>query len=76
MLAVKIAQPIRPIVNKHVDDTARALGTRSDIHHDRNWWRAEARRLGSDWPGILAVQAEVIARWRARHDPDYEGAPQ
>ena len=42
-------------------------------HHDRAWWRLEARRVGSDWSGVLALQAEMVARWRARHDPD-EGA--
>lgn len=41
--------------------------------HDRAWWRAEARRVGSDWHGILKLHLEVIACWRARHDPDYSG---
>jgi hypothetical protein len=39
-------------------------------HHDRAWWRLEARRVGSDWPAVLALHAEVVAAWRARHDPD------
>jgi hypothetical protein len=42
----------------------------SQGHHDRAWWRAEARRLNSDWPGILRLQAEVVAGWRARNDPE------
>ena len=42
------------------------------VHHDRAWWRIEARRLGTHWPGILRLQAEIIATWRSRHDPDYE----
>jgi hypothetical protein len=37
--------------------------------HDRAWWRIEARR-----PGLLRLHAEVVATWRARHDPDYERA--
>jgi hypothetical protein len=41
--------------------------------HDRNWWRVEARRVGSDWGGVLAVHAKVVAAWRRRHDPDYGG---
>jgi len=43
-------------------------------HRDRAWWRAEARRVGSDWFAVLALHASVVATWRARHDPDY-GAP-
>jgi hypothetical protein len=43
-------------------------------HHDRAWWRIEARRCGSHWPGILRLQAEVLAAWRARHDCDRERA--
>ena len=41
--------------------------------HDRNWWRTEGRRVGSNWPGILALHAEVVAAWRRRRDPDYGG---
>jgi hypothetical protein len=41
-------------------------------HHDRAWWRVEARRVGSDWPAVLALHAAVVAAWRARHD--YGGA--
>jgi hypothetical protein len=43
-------------------------------HHDRAWWRVEARRLGSDWPEILRLQAEVVATWRARHDAETRAA--
>jgi hypothetical protein len=39
--------------------------------HEREWWRAEARRVGSDWPGILALHATMVAAWRRQHDPDY-----
>jgi hypothetical protein len=42
-----------------------------NANHDRAWWRIEARRLGSNWPGILRLQAEVVATWRSRHDPDH-----
>jgi hypothetical protein len=37
--------------------------------HDRNWWRSEARRLGSDWAGILALHAAVVTAWWKRHEP-------
>ena len=37
------------------------------VHHDRAWWRLEARRVGSDWPDVLALHAAVIAAWRRRH---------
>jgi hypothetical protein len=40
----------------------------------RAWWRIEARRLGSDWPGILRLQAEAVFSWRARHDPQTRDA--
>jgi hypothetical protein len=40
-------------------------------HHDRAWWRIEARRLGTDWRGVLRLHAEAVATWRASHDPDY-----
>jgi hypothetical protein len=36
--------------------------------HPRSWWQREARRVGSDWPGVLALHAAVVAAWRARHD--------
>jgi hypothetical protein len=39
-------------------------------HKGRAWWRAEARRVGSDWPAVLALHTSVVATWRARHDPD------
>jgi hypothetical protein len=42
--------------------------------HDREWWRAKARCAGSDWPGVLALHAAVVALWRRQHDPDYGGA--
>jgi hypothetical protein len=34
----------------------------------RSWWQREARRVGSDWPVVLALHAAVVAAWRARHD--------
>src|SRR4051794_35500369 len=45
------------------------------VHRDRAWWRVERRRLDSDWLGLLLLQAEVLAGWRRRHDPDCEGGP-
>ena len=41
---------------------------------DRDWWRAEALRVGSDWPSVLASHAAVVAAWRRRHDANYGGA--
>jgi hypothetical protein len=29
--------------------------------HDRDWWRVESRRLGTDWSGILALHSDVVA---------------
>jgi hypothetical protein len=45
----------------------------SPPYRERLWWRAEARRVGSDWSGVLALHARVVTVWRARHDPDYGG---
>jgi len=57
----------------HLSDLRLTGNTESGlVHHDRAWWRVEARRLGSDWPAILRLQVEVVAGWRARHDPDWE----
>ena len=47
---------------------------RSLLHHDRAWWCIEARGCGSHWPGILRLQAEVLAAWRVHHDCDRERA--
>jgi hypothetical protein len=55
-------------ITQHPAPTAAAFG-------DRDWWRAEARRVGSDWSGVLALHAAVVAAWRRRHDRDYGGAP-
>jgi hypothetical protein len=49
-----------------VTDLQIARNAPREEHHDREWWRAEA------WPGILRLQIEVVAGWRARHDPDWE----
>jgi hypothetical protein len=29
--------------------------------HDREWWRAEAPRLGTDWEGIIATHFDILA---------------
>jgi hypothetical protein len=49
---------------------------------DRDWWRAEAHRVGSDWSDLLARYGAVLAgygaiitAWRERHDPNYAGEP-
>jgi hypothetical protein len=39
-------------------------------HHDREWWRVEARRVGSDWPSILNTYAAAVRSWRILHDVD------
>jgi hypothetical protein len=53
-----------------------ALGNNTEaahLHHGRAWLRVEARRLDSDWPGILRL-SEAIATWRALNDPNYSRA--
>jgi hypothetical protein len=44
-------------------------------HHDREWWRVEARRVGSDWPSILNTYAAAVRSWRILHDVDQEEQP-
>lgn len=44
-------------------------------HHDREWWRLEARRVGSDWPSILKTYAVAVRGWRILHDVDQDEQP-
>jgi hypothetical protein len=44
----------------------------SQVHRDCAWWRVETRRLGSDWLGLLRLQAEVVAGWRRSHLPHWK----
>jgi hypothetical protein len=44
-------------------------------HHDREWWRVGARRLGSAWPSILKTYAVAVRGWRILHDVDQEEQP-
>jgi hypothetical protein len=34
---------------------------------DREWWAAEAARVGSNWPALLALQKTVLA-WHREHE--------
>jgi hypothetical protein len=34
--------------------------------HDREWWAVEAVRRGSNWPSVLALQADIIATLAVR----------
>src|SRR5438034_1214642 len=56
------------------NSTLAAQTATSPIYRDRDWWRAEARGRASDWSGVLALHAVVVAAWRARHDID-DGGP-
>jgi hypothetical protein len=45
---------------------------------DREWWRAEARRCGTDWSTLLRQRIRVLAWVRAgrpRADTMSEGRP-
>jgi hypothetical protein len=59
--------------NRKRNSTVPNTAPTAAAHHDRAWWRLEARRVGTDWDGILALHAAVVAAWRARHDAG--GAP-
>jgi hypothetical protein len=52
-----------PIAGHDVLARARELLDISDAEppRDREWWAVEAVRRGSDWPSVLALQADVIA---------------
>jgi hypothetical protein len=71
---VKIAPEHNPVVSETqgcVLFHPLADGSSRCGYRDRAWWRVEARRLGSDWPGILRLQADAVDAWRARHDPEF-----
>jgi hypothetical protein len=36
------------------------------VVRDREWWTIEAARCGSDWAGVLALNAEAVAALRER----------
>jgi hypothetical protein len=89
LLSVNMVRPARAAAEREPrkdDRTSSAIGiphstahtvAANPVHHaprDRAWWREEARRVGSDWSGVLALRAEVVAAWRRRHDPDYWAA--
>jgi len=54
--------------------TTRPSAATDAAHHDRAWWRAEARRVGSDWPGVLALHVEVVNTWQRRHKSNFDGS--
>ena len=58
---------------RQVAPTAPASGT--EPARDRNWWRRKARRLGSDWPSVIAPHTAVVMSWRAHHDPHFADIP-
>ena len=44
-------------------NTAGHTAATATAHHDRAEWHIEARRVGSDWNGILALHADFIRAW-------------
>jgi hypothetical protein len=36
----------------------------AEVARDRAWWTADAARRGSDWAGVLKLQADIVARIR------------
>jgi hypothetical protein len=59
---VEHVSQVTPVVGGVGND--RAYG---DVH-DRAWWHIEAARVGSDWGGVLAFQADVRASYGASWD--------
>jgi hypothetical protein len=55
--------------------TSSETAATTTAHHDREWWRVEARRAGSDWPSILNTIAAAVRGWRILHDVDQEEQP-
>jgi hypothetical protein len=41
-------------------------------HRDREWWRVEACRIGSDWRSILKTIAGAVRGWQILHDVDQQ----
>jgi hypothetical protein len=55
-----------------IDSTSGETAATTTAHHDREWWRVEVRRLGSDWPSILKTYAVAVRGWRILHDVGQE----
>jgi hypothetical protein len=36
------------------------------VGHGREWWELEAARLGSDWPGVIALRTKIIGELTAK----------
>jgi len=47
--------------SEHQHPNRLSLDRASDLDHDRAWWRAEARRIGSDWPSVVALLLAMVA---------------
>jgi hypothetical protein len=58
---------------RHVAPTAPASGT--EPTRDRDWWRREVERFGSDWRGVIALHTAAVMSWRFHHDPDCADMP-
>ena len=71
---VRDPQVIDPLVGA-IDTSPSTSGetaATTAAHHDREWWRVEARRMGSDWPSILNTYAAAVRAWRILHDVGQE----
>jgi hypothetical protein len=58
---------------RHAEPTAPAGGT--EPTRDREWWRREAGRVGSDWANVIALRAAAVMLWRVHHDPHRADMP-
>jgi hypothetical protein len=56
-----------------VAPTAPASGT--EPTRNREWWRREAARVGSDWSSIIALHTAAVMSSRIHHDPDCADMP-
>lgn len=60
--------------NGAIDMSALASSSAAGLPHDRHdqhgrlWWRAESRRLGSDWAGVVALHHDVVQSFRRAYE--------
>jgi hypothetical protein len=56
------ATPVAPADCQAVRSEPRFGAEKSRLFHDREWWAAEAARVGSDWAGVLQTHFDALQR--------------
>jgi hypothetical protein len=59
--SLNVGEPGRKENLEHQHPNRPSLHRASDLDRDRAWWRAEARRVGSDWLAMIDLHLAIIA---------------